>query len=138
MRAIGAAILVLGPMLLLGLTACMSGPRSACPAGQSQLRTAQLFLGAKPEARISDNDLRKFVDTEVTPRFPDGVTVVDGGGQWRGDENRLIREAAKVVLIVLPEKGDPAGKVDAVRAAYKSRFKQGSVVVLLPPACVVL
>lgn len=132
MRALGAAI------LMLGLAGCMTAPRSACPAGQAQLRTAQLFLSARPPAKITDSDIRKFVDAEVTPRFPRGVTVVDGGGQWRGDENRLIREAAKVVLIVLPEKGDPAGKVQAVRAAYRSRFKQDAVVVLPPPACMVL
>jgi len=132
MKALGAAI------LMLGLAGCMTVPRSACPAGQAQLRTAQLFLSARPPAKITDSDIRKFVDAEVTPRFPQGVTVVDGGGQWRGDENRLIREAAKVVLIVLPEKGDPAGKVQAVRAAYRSRFKQDAVVVLPPPACMVL
>jgi hypothetical protein len=132
MRALGAAI------LMVGLAGCMSAPKPACPAGQSQLRTAQLFLSAKPPATISDNDIRKFVDAEVTPRFPDGVTLVDGGGQWRGDENRLIREAAKVVMIVLPERGDPAGKVEAVRAAYRTKFKQDSVVVMPPPACVAL
>jgi hypothetical protein len=132
MRAAGAAILA------LTLAGCMSAPKAACPAGQAQLRTAQLFLSAKPPAKISDGDIRKFVDAEVTPRFPAGVTVVDGGGQWRGDENRLIREAAKVVMIVLPETGDPAAKVEAVRAAYRAKFKQDSLVVLPPPACVVL
>ena len=138
MKGPGAGILMLGPILVLGLAGCMSAPRSACPAGQAQLRTAQLFLSAKPPGKISDKDIRKFIDTEVTPRFPDGVTVVDGGGQWRGDENRLIREAAKVVTIVLPEKGDPAGKVEAVRAAYRAKFRQDSVVVMPPPACVAL
>lgn len=132
MKALGAAILI------LGLAGCASSPKSACPAGQSPLRTAQLFLGAKPPAKVSNSDIRRFVDAEVTPRFPDGVTVVDGGGQWRGDENRLIREAAKVVLIVLPETGDPVGKVEEVRAAYRAKFGQDSVVVLLPPACVEL
>lgn len=132
MKALGAAI------LMLGLAGCASSPKSACPAGQSPLRTAQLFLGAKPPAKVSNSDIRRFVDAEVTPRFPDGVTVVDGGGQWRGDGNRLIREAAKVVLIVLPETGDPVGKVEEVRAAYRAKFGQDSVVVLLPPACVEL
>lgn len=131
MRAVWAAILA------LALAGCMT-PRGGCPAGQAQLRTAQLFLSAKPPARISDRDIRKFIDTEVTPRFPEGVTVVDGGGQWRGDENRLIREASKVVMIVLPEKGDPLGKVEAVRAAYRARFKQESHVVTPPPSCVAL
>ena len=64
--------------------------------------------------------------------------MVDGGGQWRGDENRMIREAAKVVMIVLPEKGDPVAKVEQVRTAYRARFKQDSVILLPPPACVAL
>ena len=134
MRGAGALILI----PILGLAGCASQPKLACPAGQSELRTAQIFLAAKTPAKISDNDLRRFVDAEVTPRFPDGVTVVDGGGQWKGDDNRMIREAAKVVLIVLPPRGDPQAKVEAVRTAYRTRFKQDSVVVLPPPACVAL
>ena len=125
-----------GAILVLGLAGCMTAPKLACPAGEAHLRTAQLFLGAKASTKVSDTDLRKFVDAEVTPRFPDGVTVVDGGGQWKGDENRMIREAAKVVTIVLPERGDPNAKVEAVRSAYRTRFKQDSVVVMPPPACV--
>jgi len=122
-------------IVVLGLAGCASSPpKLACPTGQSELRTAQIFLGA---AKVSDSELRKFVDAEVTPRFPDGVTVVDGGGQWKGDDNRLIREASKVVLIVLPARGDH-GQVEAVRTAYRTRFKQESVVVMPPPACVAL
>ena len=124
-------------ILLLGLAGCASQPaRLACPVGQSEMRTAQIFLGAKTPMR--DSDLRKFVDAEVTPRFPDGVTVVDGGGQWKGADNRLIREAAKVVLIVLPPKGDTQAQVEAVRTAYRTRFKQESVIVVPPAACVAL
>jgi len=133
--AIGRAGLGLG---LLGLTACASAPAPACPAGQAQMRTAQIFLAAKAPAKVTDTDIRKFVDTEVTPRFPDGVSLVDGGAQWKGEDNRLIREAAKVVLIVLPARGDPAARVEAVRSAYRTRFKQDSVVVMPPPTCTAL
>jgi hypothetical protein len=47
-------------------------------------------------------------------------------------------DAAKVVLIVLPPKGDPLPQVEAVRTAYRARFKQESLVVMPPPACVAL
>ena len=123
---------------LLGLAGCASVRPQACPAGQDQVRTAQLFLGAKPPARLSDADLRAFVDQEVTPRFPEGVTVVDGGGQWKGSADQLVREAAKVVLIVLPAKGDAIARIETVRTAYRARFKQDTVVVIPQPACVVL
>jgi len=137
MRRAGAPITIL--VLALGLAGCMGAPaKLACPAGQAQLRTAQLFLAAKPPVKLNEADLRRFVDQEVTPRFPDGVTVVNGGGQWKGAENQMMRDAAKVVMIVLPPKGDPAAKVEAVRAAYRTRFKQDSVLVLPPPSCVTL
>jgi len=139
MRAAGAAILMLGPTLLLGLSGCMSAPKpQGCPVGQASLRTAQLFLGAKATPAPAERDLRRFVDQEVTPRFPDGVTVMNGGGQWKGSENRMIREASKVVLVVLPAAGDSQGRVEAVRIAYRTKFKQEPVVVLPPPACVTL
>ncbi|TAJ70509.1 MAG: DUF3574 domain-containing protein [Phenylobacterium sp.] len=137
MRLAGALILALAPTLILGLAGCMSAPKpQGCPAGQAQLRTAQLFLGV--QAPAGDRDLRRFVDQEVTPRFPDGVTVVDGGGQWKGSENRMIREASKMVLVVLPAGGDSHRKVEAVRTAYRSKFKREPVVILTPPACVTL
>ena len=123
---------------LLGLAGCASVRSQACPAGQDQVRTAQLFLGAKPPAKLSDADLRAFVDREVTPRFPEGVTIVDGGGQWKGSADQLVREAAKVVLIVLPAKGDAIARIETVRTAYRARFQQDTVVVIPQPACVVL
>jgi hypothetical protein len=125
--------------LSLALAACQSTVpmTSGCSAGQEKLRTAQLFfgrnVGAKPT--VSEADFRAFLDQEVTPRFPDGLTVMDGGGQWRGAENQLIREAAKVVLIVLPRTGASA-KLDAVRAAYKTRFGQDSVLLITQASCV--
>lgn len=135
MRLAGAICVAVG----LAVSGCQTTPpKPVCPLGQAELRTAQLFLVAKAPAKLNDTELRRFVDQEVTPRFPDGVTVVDGGGQWKGDENQLIREAAKVVLIVLPARGDPAAQVEAVRTAYRTKFKQESVVVMPPPACVAL
>ncbi|WP_293676676.1 DUF3574 domain-containing protein [uncultured Phenylobacterium sp.] len=128
-----------GPLVAaLALAGCATQPKLACPVGQSELRTAQIFLGAQAATKISDTEIRKFVDAEVTPRFPNGVTVVDGGGQWKGADNRMMREAAKVVLIVLPAKRAPHSQMEAVRNAYRVRFKQDSVLVLPPPACVAL
>lgn len=121
------------------LAACATEPKApACPDGQQRLHTAQLFfgqnIGGKPG--VSDAAFGKFVDEELTPRFPDGLTILDGGGQWRGPENKLIRESAKVVLIVLPKARDSAARIEAVRSAYKARFNQDSVLLITQPACV--
>jgi hypothetical protein len=131
MRAIGGAILA------LALTGCATVKPPVCPAGQEHLRTAQLFFGRNvgPKPAVSETDFHKFMDEEVTPRFPDGLTVMDGGLQWRGAENQLIREASKVVLIVLPPRG-AGDRIEAVRNAYKKRYHQESVLLVTQAACV--
>ena len=132
MRALG------GIALALALAGCSSVQRPVCPVGQESLKTVQLFfgqnIGGKPG--VSDADFRKFVDDELTPRFPNGLTILNGGGQWRGSENQLIREAAKVVVIVLPARGDGPTRVEAARVAYKQRFQQEAVMLVSQAACV--
>lgn len=131
MRILGGMAVAVG---LAGCATLEAAP--VCPAGQEHLRTAQLFLGGQAgSAAVPEGEIRAFVDREVTPRFPAGVTVLDGGGQWRGAENQLIRQAQKVVLIVLPARGDTQSRLQAVRAAYKAKFRQESVVVT-QAACV--
>lgn len=127
--------------MVVGLTGCISETivkAPTCPAGQQAQRTAQLFfgrnIGGKPG--VSEADFQTFIDQEVTPKFPDGLTVMDGGGQWRGDENKLIREASKVLLIVLPKRGDASARIEAVRNAYKTRFHQDSVLLITQSSCV--
>lgn len=134
MKRLGGLFLTLA----LGACATVEPPPPACPAGQEHQRTAQLFFGRNvgDKPGVSEAQFRRFVDEELTPRFPDGLTILDGGGQWRGAENQLIREAAKVVLIVLPKAGDPQDRLEAVKAAYKTRFKQDSELLVTPPACV--
>jgi hypothetical protein len=132
-----------GILLALALAGCATTAQQeqaapTCPPGQEHLRTAQLFFGRNVGGKpgVSQAAFQKFVDEELTPRFPDGLTVMDGGGQWRGSENQLIREAAKVVLIVLPQRGDTSQRIEAVRTAYKSRFSQESVLLVTQAACV--
>jgi hypothetical protein len=121
------------------LAGCQTAaPPPLCPAGQDYVRTAQLFFGRNigDEPKVTEADFRRFMDEEVTPRFPDGLTVLDGGGQWRGASNQLVREASKVVLVVLPKGRSADAKVEAVRTAYKSRFHQESVLLVTQASCI--
>lgn len=133
-----AASPLLAAALALAMAGCASVKHDACPKGQERLRTAQLFFGrnAGDKPRVSETEFRRYVDEELTPRFPDGLTILDGGGQWKGEENKLIREASKVVLIVLTKGSDQQPRLDAARAAYKTRFNQDAVMLITQPACV--
>jgi hypothetical protein len=110
-----------------------------CGGAQKPAVVAELMFGRKIGNRIAVTESRwaRFVDREITPRFPDGLSVVDAKGQWRDRErNVIVHEPSKLVTIVLP--GDPADQIQLgeIIEAYKRRFKQQSVGVIVRPACV--
>lgn len=111
---------------------------STCRAGQQSRLMAELTFGRDIGRRVgvSEAAWRRFLDREVTPRFPDGLTVVSAAGQWR-DRNtgRIVREPSKLLMIVLPGNADDQMRLDAIVAAYKRHFHQQSVGVIVQPAC---
>jgi hypothetical protein len=109
-----------------------------CRLGKPQ-QVAELMFGRKIGDRIgvSEAQWSRFVDREITPRFPDGLTVFDTKGQWRDRErNRIVREPSKLVSIVLPGKAEDEARLNEIAAAYKSRFQQQSVAIVVRGACV--
>jgi Protein of unknown function (DUF3574) len=134
MRAIAAVI----ALLLLG-TSGAHAQLTECRGAQKPQQVAELLFGRKIGDRIavSEGKWAGFVDREITPRFPDGLTVYSTVGQWRDPvRNRIIREPSKIVMIVLPGKDDDLERLNEIAEAYKSRFRQQSVGVILRPACV--
>ena len=73
----------------------------------------------------------------MTPRFPDGFTVIDAKGQWRAPGGQKISsERSKVVMIAMPPGADNDARLQQIIEAYKTRFKQQSVGLIVRPACV--
>jgi hypothetical protein len=93
-------------------------------------RTELYFGLSRPDGSlVTDDQWKDFLDKEVTPRFPDGFTVLDGSGQYR-DKNGVITKERSKVLIVLYSKKDrksSGAKIDEIRAAYVKQFNQESV-----------
>ena len=111
----------------------------ACGCAQKPQQVVELMFGRNIADRIAvtEGEWTRFVDQEITPRFPDGVTVFSAAGQRRDQSsNRIVREPTNIVLIVLPGKAEDLERVDEIAQAYKARFKQQSVGVILRPACV--
>ncbi len=128
------------PLLaLLLLTGCVHAALSTCGRHSKPMLTAELLFGRNVGVRevVSNADWARFLAEEATPRFPEGLTVVDAKGQWH-DRSRgaIIRERSKMMTIVLPD--DPGGRerLTALAEAYKRRFRQESVLTILRPACV--
>jgi hypothetical protein len=102
--------------------------------------TAELVFGRNSDdpafSSVTEADFTRFLDKEVTPRFPDGLTVIDAQGRWSAPAGKAVQEQSKMVMIVLPGHADDRLKLDQVRAAYKARFHQQSVLLMTHGDCV--
>jgi len=76
---------------------------------------------------VSDEDWRRFLAEVVTPRFPDGLTVLRGEGQWLGANGAVVSEASFVVEVNHPPSAQVDAALDEIAAEYKRRFRQEAV-----------
>ena len=129
------------PILLLAsalvLAGCASIQRTGCPAGLAPAQTAEMIFGRNIGGApgVSDADWTSFVDTEITPRFPDGFTVFEANGQWRARDGAIARERSKMLLIVTAGASGVDRKLADIRQVYRQRFKQQSVLLIIGRGC---
>jgi Protein of unknown function (DUF3574) len=124
--------------LVIAISNSANAQQTTCSLGKPQ-QVAELMFGRKIGDRVgvSEAQWARFVDREITPRFPDGLTVLAARGQWHDSErNKIVREPSKLVQIVLPGKPEDEARLNEIAAAYKTRFRQQSVGIVLRPACV--
>jgi hypothetical protein len=101
---------------------------------------SELFFGSerpdKPE--VSDVEFKQFLDQEVTPRFPDGLTVLKGFGQFRESDGKIVQESSFVLILLYPRETlrDSSSKIEEIRTLYKQRFEQESVLRVDDPRAV--
>ena len=71
---------------------------------------------------------RGFLDREVTPRFPSGLSVVDVYGQWKGkNQHAPERLRSKMLIVDYPDTAENREKIEAIRAAWKQKTGDQSV-----------
>jgi hypothetical protein len=112
-------------------------PSLSCRVGGKLMARLELLLGARtPRGVVGPRAWARFLATEVTPRFPAGITVFDGTGQWRGGSRRVTREHSRLLLIWYQPDPSSEARIEAIRAAYKKRFRQDSVLRVDGVSCV--
>jgi Protein of unknown function (DUF3574) len=129
--------LFLACLLAGGVGGCLTSGVATCGLTAKPHVVAELIFGRNIGDRlgVGEGEFRRFVDEEVTPRFPDGFTVLDGHGQWR-EGGRIVREPSKVLVVALVEEERGRAELAAIAEAYKARFRQHSVITILRPGCV--
>ena len=94
------------------------------------LRTELFFGTARPDGTtVSDAEWERFLDAEITPRFPEGLTVLSGAGQWQDDDAAIVEERSKIVILLYPRAAmdESHTEIEEIRAAYERAFQQDSV-----------
>ncbi len=113
---------------------------SACATVQPSVSQAvladRLFCGLSIPGggEVAEADWRAFVAEEVTPRFPDGLTIWRAEGQWRGADGAIVREPTLIIEVLHQHDVRIDRKIIEIAEAYKTRFRQEAVMRVTMPA----
>ena len=124
--------------VIMVMAACDESDRPTCTEGTEHFVKYELFMGRSSQSGevVDDAAWAIFLEDSVTPRFPDGLTVLDAQGQWRDSEG-LVQKERSMILVVLVRPGeDGMRRVAEASDEYKRRFSQESVLRVVSDACV--
>jgi hypothetical protein len=134
---LGIAFLAAPSSRLAAATPSLEGDATH-PGSASWIRCEIYFgIGGAGDTDLQDRELRwrDFLDREVTPRFPAGLTVLEAYGQWKSpgapSPERLV---SKVLVILCPDSAESRTSIDAIRTAYKAATHSKSVLLVVQPA----
>jgi len=136
---VGVLRALIAASALLALAGCTAPPMagSSCAASLKPAVEVDLYFGRETDkgGAVSEADWAAFLAAEVTPRFPDGLSVVDVAGQIREPSGRIARERTKLLIVVVFDAPAHLPKVQAIVDAYGRRFAQHSVFRTERPVC---
>ena len=96
---------------------------------QKTLFKDELYFGlTKPGGEtISESEWQQFVNDVITPRFREGLTVLNGSGQFLNSSGILIRENSKIVILIYESSPEKDRAINEIIETYKRTFQQESV-----------
>lgn len=117
--------------LIVALVVALIGSGNALAGSTDVVETTLYFgLDLPNGGTVSEEQWTGFLADVVTPRFPDGFTVLDAYGQWRDPEPAdapIIREETRIIIVVHPKTSAAEGAIDEIKFFYKTSFGQKSV-----------
>ncbi len=91
---------------------------------QSELIFGSLRQNLPP---VTDAQWQNFVDTDITPKFPDGFSVIAVQGQWKASDGTIEKEPSHMLLVYNDGSKATSDKLEQLRNDYKQQFQQESV-----------
>ena len=98
--------------------------------GERFVRT-ELYFGSRKSdnTHVTTAEFNLFLKQEITPRFPEGLTLLTGLGQFRNAKNKTIREVSRVLILLYPVevREEKSKLIEEIRQEYKNQHDQESV-----------
>lgn len=100
-----------------------------CRGDEQRLVRDTLYFGASIPGggEVDAAAWQRFEREVLTPAFPQGFSVLDAHGQWRGADGAIAREATHIVVLTHPDDAPSAARVREIAQAYRAQFHQESV-----------
>ncbi|HEV7546360.1 MAG TPA: DUF3574 domain-containing protein [Reyranella sp.] len=130
--------LIEAAVVAVSLGACAQpGAPAVCTAPLKPAREIDLYFGRDKQGggEVSEAEWASFLTDTVTPRFPDGLSVLNVEGQARESSGRIVRERTKLLVVVVFDAPAHQGRVRELLQAYNGRFGQHGVFWSEHPVC---
>lgn len=125
---------------LLLVAGCAPGGDPVCTEWMESFTGINVYFGMEKGSgeTVTEEEWQSFLADTVTPRFPNGLTVLDARGQWFDtDAGRLYREPTNLLNVLVPADATYSSltAVLDISDVYKQRFEQQAVFYTSLPAC---
>lgn len=93
-------------------------------------RTELFFGSSRPnDTEVTEEEFDAFIDDEITPRFPAGLTLLTGFGQFQGEDGEIGEETSFLLILLYPFETDGTSSelIEEIRDEYETQFEQESV-----------
>lgn len=116
-----------------------------CQSDEMAWVSTHLFFGrsispkheGEPAGHVSDDQWSAFRKKHITPRFPNGYTLINGKGHWMDDKTgRQFAEDSKILILLHEPDEASENKILEIRNAYKEAFDQQSVLRSVSATCI--
>lgn len=100
-----------------------------CLPGEQPLLNDLLYFGLSiPNGGVvSHQQWDNFLHDIVTPKFPDGFTVLDAKGQWLSSTGDITKENSRVLSIIYTDNKTNRSAINHIKKQYVITFNQESV-----------
>jgi len=139
-RLMAGSVVICGLLIVLmnggyGKTDALAVSAKASVEPTTWARTELYFGGGlRKERGDYETVWNDYLDNVVTPRFPEGLTLIEATGQWRVKEGKAPRRrSSKIIILIHEATPEKLRNLDEIRSIWKEKSGHISVLKVTVP-----